>query len=232
MTPTNGQSPGRTRESGAHRWGARAARAVALGILGVLSLLVALAVTHPVDVDVLGQDVQVGAVAPSTTLGWSGPGQADLFGEGPVPTVQQFDGPIRPHIQWRQFNRDAAASAFIQTSTEDGRRAITDATSAVGDALARGWIAYFGRLVIVAGLVGALGYLVVVALGTITRGPRAPVRTAPRRVLTIDRVQVKFCNFQSPTTTRLPLVVTHSISPTGLTGDDNDGYFWPYWHPA
>ena len=182
MTPTNGQSPGRTRESGAHRWGARAARAVALGILGVLSLLVALAVTHPVDVDVLGQDVQVGAVAPSTTLGWSGPGQADLFGEGPVPTVQQFDGPIRPHIQWRQFNRDSAASAFIQTSTEDGRRTITDATSAVGAALARGWIAYFGRLVIVAGLVGALGYLVVVALGTITRGPRAPVRTAPRRV--------------------------------------------------
>ena len=182
MTPTNGQSPHRTRESGIHRWSGRAARAVALAILGVLSLLVALTVTDPVDVAVLGQDVQVGAVAPSTSLGWSGPGEADLFGQGAVPTVQQFDGPIRPRIVWRQFNRDSAASAFIKTSAEDGRRTITDATSAVGAALARGWIAYFGRLMVVAGLVGALGYLVLVALGTITRGSRAPARTAPRRV--------------------------------------------------
>jgi lysophospholipase L1-like esterase len=182
MTPPNGRTPERTRQSGEQRWGRHAAQAVALAILGVLSLLVALTLTHPVDVAVLGQDVQVGAVAPSTSLGWSGPGEADLFGEGAVPTVAQFDGPIRPRIVWRQFNRDAAASAFIQTSPEDGHRVITDATSAVGDALARGWIAYFGRLMVVAGLVGALGYLVVVALGTITRGSRAPVRPAPRRI--------------------------------------------------
>lgn len=182
MTPTNDQSPGRTRGARTHRRGGRAARAVALGILGLLSLLIALAVTPPVDVAVLGQDVQVGAVAPSTSLDWSGPGEADLFGAGAVPTVQQFDGPVRPRIEWRRFNRDAAASAFIQTSTEDGPRTITDATSALGAALARGWIAYFGRLVVVAGLVGALGYLVVVALGAIAQGPRARVRTAPHRV--------------------------------------------------
>ena len=157
-------------------------RAAAFGLLGLVALVVAVWLTPPVTVTVAGQDVQVGAVAPSRDAGWSGPGEADLFGEGPVRTVQQFDGPIRPRIEWRRFTRDAAASAFIQTSTQDGRRTIVANTAAVGQALARGWMTFFVRLVVVAGVVGALAYLVVIAVGTIVRGPRARVRSAPHRV--------------------------------------------------
>jgi hypothetical protein len=39
-----------------------------------------------------------------------------------------------PRIEWRRFTRDAAASAFIQTSTQDGRRTIVANTAAVGQA--------------------------------------------------------------------------------------------------
>src|SRR5829696_3656267 len=63
-----------------------AARAALLALLAFGAMVLALAVTPRVSVAVFGQVVEVGAVPPSAGLGLSGPGQADLFGEGTVQT--------------------------------------------------------------------------------------------------------------------------------------------------
>lgn len=143
-------------------------------VLAVAAVLLALAVTPSVTVATFGQTVRVGAVPPSLGLGWSGPGQADLFGEGPVDTVAQFAGPIRPRITWERFNRNAAAAAFIQ-STQDGSG--PDGTDSVGAALAKGWIDYFVRLLTTAAGLGAAGYLVVIAsFGLVRSNYQMPTR--------------------------------------------------------
>jgi hypothetical protein len=128
-------------------------------LLPVVALLVALAVTPPVTVSAFGQTVQVGAVAPSPHLGLSGPGEADLFGEGTLQTVQHFDGPIRPRLVWQRFNRNDEASQFIQSTSANGRRVVRTGSREVGRALADGWTAYFERLLLVAGIVGGVLYL-------------------------------------------------------------------------
>ncbi len=180
-TPGEHLAPPGARRLAARRWAGRALRAGGYVLLAVFSLLVALAATAPVVVSVFGQTVQVGAVPPSTAMGWSGPGEAELFGEGAIQTVQQFQGPIRPRIVWQQFNRDEEASAFIRTTTVDGRRTLTTNETAVGEALARGWIQYFVRLIAMSGVFGALSYMLAVAIGAIARGPRAKVRRARHR---------------------------------------------------
>jgi lysophospholipase L1-like esterase len=159
-----------------------AIRFLALLAIALAALLAAIALTPATSVTVFGQDVEVGAVAPGDWQGWSGPGQADLFGEGPIPTVQTFRGPIRPRIVWQSFNRDAAASAFLQPTSADARRSINTDTSAVGEALAQGWTGFFGRLVLMSGLFGALLYMVGMAGVQIVRGPRAANLTAGHRI--------------------------------------------------
>lgn len=182
MIPSTPDPRPRTQRATAIRWVAMALRAGGFAALAFTALLVALAATPPVPVTVFGQAVQVGAVAPSPSMGWSGPGQADLFGQGPVQTIQRFQGPVRPRVVWERFNRDSEASAFIQVTTVDGRRRVTTQAPAVGAALAEAWTQYFVRLVSVAGLVGALGHLLAVAVVAIVRGPHAHVRHAPHRV--------------------------------------------------
>lgn len=145
---------------------------VGLLALGLLSMLAAAALTPPVGVTVLGQDVQMGAVAPSLSGALSGPGVAELFGEGPIETVQQFEGPLRPRIVWQRFNPDAAAGAFIQTTTPDGRPRLGLDTTAIGETLAQGWLAFLVRLLVVAGIVGGLTYLVAVTAVGAVRGDR------------------------------------------------------------
>ncbi|MGB7980306.1 MAG: GDSL-type esterase/lipase family protein [Candidatus Nanopelagicales bacterium] len=154
------------------------------GILGMAltGLLAALALTPAASVTVFGQQVEVGAVAPSSLQGWAGPGQAELFGAGAVETIQTFEGPIRPRIVWQEFNRDAAASAFLQPNADDGRRVISTDTSAIGEALARGWIQFFLDLVLASILFAALAYLVVIAAEGIVRGPRATHPRARHRI--------------------------------------------------
>lgn len=136
-------------------------------LLAVTSTVLALAVTPLVPVSAFGQTVEVGAVPPSQGLGLSGPGQADLFGEGPVETVQHFDGPIRPLIVWQRFNRNDEAAAFLQSSTTDGRRVVGTGSVEVGRLLADGWKRYFERLVVVAGALGASAYLLVVGAAAV-----------------------------------------------------------------
>ncbi len=143
----------------ARGWARGGSWAAAYLVLAFTALLLALAVTPPVRLTVFGQNVEVGAVPPTPALGWSGPGQAQLFGEDPVDTALQFPGPVRPRLAWRNFNRDAAASDFIQTGTADGRRTLRTNTAAVGEALAGGWTAFFVRLLGVAGLIGGVLYL-------------------------------------------------------------------------
>ncbi len=177
MTTTPREPSAPTPAPRAGRWLGLTLRGLGILAVALTGLLAALALTPAVSVTVFGQQVEVGAVAPGSLQGWSGPGQAELFGAGSVETVQRFEGPIRPRIVWQEFNRDAAASAFLQPSAADGRRVISTDTSAIGDALARGWIEFFVRLVLASVLFAAVAYLVVIAAEGIARGPRA---THPR----------------------------------------------------
>jgi lysophospholipase L1-like esterase len=142
------------------RWRRRASAAVlVLGSAGV-GLVAALALTPPVAVAVFGQELRLGAVGPSGIRGVSGPGQAELFGQGPVQTALVFDGPIRPRLVWPRFDRTPAAAEFVETSPETGPQL---RTSALGGALAAGWTSYLLRLALVAG--AASGVVCVGLLG-------------------------------------------------------------------
>jgi lysophospholipase L1-like esterase len=129
-------------------------------VLALAAVVLALVVTPTASVSVFGQTVRVGAVAPGPHLGLSGPGEADLFGEGTVDTVQTFRGPIRPKIVWQRFNRNDEAAAFIQSGPGAG-------TARVGDALTSGWTRYFVRLTIVAAAIGGALYLLTVGLAAL-----------------------------------------------------------------
>jgi lysophospholipase L1-like esterase len=128
--------------------------------VALAAMTLALAVTPKAGVSVFGQQVKVGAVPPSPGLGLSGPGEADLFGEGIVETIQHFDGPIRPLIVWQRFNRNDDAAAFIQSGSADGRRTVSTGSADVGRQLAAGWTRYFGWLVVTAAVLGGVLYLV------------------------------------------------------------------------
>jgi lysophospholipase L1-like esterase len=179
-----------TPESPPARWVRRGVAAFGFLLLAVLSMLLALAITPPVPVTVLGQDLQVAAVAPTRAMSLSGPGVAELFGEGPIDTVQQFEGPLRPRIVWQRFDRDAAAGAFIQTTTPDGQAHLRLDTAAIGGPLARAWTTFLVRLVIIAGVLGALAYLVAATAIGMLRGPgwRARRATRPMRPLVASSV--------------------------------------------
>ena len=133
-------------------WSKRAAAAAAVLVSGAAAVVLALLVTPPTPVTAFGQDLRLGAVSPLAVRGWSGPGQADLFGEGPVETALRFDGIVRPRIVWQRFDRDPAAADFVQTSAQDGP---TFRTAALGEMLARGWTTYIVRLAVISALLAA-----------------------------------------------------------------------------
>jgi lysophospholipase L1-like esterase len=139
-------------------------------VLPLVAMVLALLVTPPVAVSAFGQTVEVGAVTPSPGLGLSGPGEADLFGEGTLATVQHFSGPIRPKIVWQRFNRNDDASSFLQSSSANGRRTVATGSREVGAALADGWSQYFRRLFLVAALIGGALYLLGVGAVALAEG--------------------------------------------------------------
>jgi hypothetical protein len=149
-------------------------RALLLILLAVTALILAVTVTPKTPVSVFGQTVQVGAVKPSLHLGLSGPGEADLFGEGVVETVQHFEGPIRPLIVWQRFNRNDDAAAFIQSGPDGGTRTVQTGSAQVGDALAAGWTRYFVALLIAAGIIGGALYLLSVGVAALTGHDQRP----------------------------------------------------------
>jgi lysophospholipase L1-like esterase len=158
--------------------------AAAVALLSVAALLGALAVTPPSVVTAFGQDLALGAVSPTALRGVSGPGQADLFGEGPVDTTVVFEGPIRPRLVWTRFNRNDAASQFIQTTDSGGRPTLR--TSELGSLLADGWIAYLGRLVLVAGALGGGLYLVGIGLTALVASGALTLTSARDRLAQVS----------------------------------------------
>ncbi|MEZ5118209.1 MAG: GDSL-type esterase/lipase family protein [Candidatus Nanopelagicales bacterium] len=157
--------------------GPRVISAVVLAVLAAAAgLVLALIVTPPVTVTVFGQDLRLGAVSPLEIRGVSGPGQADLFGEGPVQTALQFDGPIRPRIVWQRFDRNRAAADFIQTSDVSGPSFRTDL---LGSALAAGWTAYFLRLIAMSAVLAGAVRLALLGAARVLRG--SLLRPASRR---------------------------------------------------
>lgn len=158
-----------------------AGRSLALLALAISALLVALTFTPSVSVSVFGQTVGVGAVRPTLTL--SGPGRADLFGEGSLATVQHFQGPVRPMIVWQRFNRNADAAQFIQSTSVNGRRTVSFGARDVGRVLQDGWSSYFTRLIAVTGGVGGLLYLLLVGASTFL--PNAQHRRRRHRLISL-----------------------------------------------
>ena len=165
-----------------------AGRSFLVLLVALTAMIVALAVAPRASVSVFGQTVEVGAVTPSRHLGLSGPGEADLFGEGVVDTVQRFDGPIRPRIVWQRFNRNDDAAAFIQSDSSDGRRTVETGSDQVGDALVAGWTRYFLGLVIAAGAIGGALYLLTVGAAALLGRAHGTRRRSQHLVLLVASV--------------------------------------------
>jgi lysophospholipase L1-like esterase len=97
--------------------------------------------------------------------------------------VLSFDGPLRPRLVWQRFNRDGAASSFIQAAPPSG--GVQLGTQELGQALASGWSLYLVRLILVAGGLGGVAYLGLVGLRSIANPNRARTRSRRRRLLTL-----------------------------------------------
>jgi len=125
---------------------------VAAVVMAGASIAVALLVTPLQQVTVAGEEIGVGAAAP--TLSLSGPGEVDLFGQR-LPTTLRFAGPVRPRLTLTHITLNKQlASAFAGGGHGP-------APGAVGSALASGWTRYFIWEAVVAGgcallLVGAV----------------------------------------------------------------------------
>ena len=148
------------------RW-ARLARRWLMGLLLLVvsagaGIAVALLVTPMQTVTVAGQVIQVGASAPS--LGVSGPGQVDLFGQS-LPTNLNFAGPVRPRLQLSQITINSQLTTFVQGDHP------AEAERILGSRLADGWKRYFAWETVIAGA-GAL-----LVVGAVAGWRRIPHRT-------------------------------------------------------
>jgi hypothetical protein len=134
---------------GSRAWLAFAAAAV---LVAAVSITVALLVTPMQQVAVAGQTVSVGAAAP--TLSTSGPGELDLFGQSLLTRIS-FLGPVRPRLALTHITLGQQLGSLFSSQR------LTTPGHVIGQALAAGWIRYFGwEIVITAGvalfLAGAL----------------------------------------------------------------------------
>jgi lysophospholipase L1-like esterase len=94
----------------AGRWPARAAAVAAVIVAAVVAMIAALEVTPMQTVTVAGQVIAVGA---GPRLGFSGPGEVDLFGQG-LPTAISIPGPIQPRLQLSQITLNSELANFVQ----------------------------------------------------------------------------------------------------------------------
>jgi hypothetical protein len=115
------------------RWPARVLAAVAVVLAAVLAAGVALEVTPMQTVTVAGQVIGVGA---APRLGFSGPGEVDLFGQG-LPTAISIPGPIRPKLQLSQITLNSELANFVQGRTQ------SHAGLTLRTQLVAGWERYF-----------------------------------------------------------------------------------------
>jgi lysophospholipase L1-like esterase len=138
---------------------------VLLVVLACGAIAVALQVTPMQTVTVAGQVIRVGATAPS--LGMSGPGEIDLFGQS-LPTSIRFTGPVRPRLQLSQISINSELTTFVEGTKAAGAERI------LGARLADGWKRYFAWETAVTG-VGTL-----ILVGALAGWRRVPHRTTVR----------------------------------------------------
>jgi hypothetical protein len=115
------------------RWPARLLAAVAVILAALLAASAALEVTPMQTVTVAGQVIKVGA---APRLGFSGPGEVDLFGQG-LPTAISIPGPIQPELQLSQITLNSELANFVQGRSE------SHAGLTLRTQLVAGWERYF-----------------------------------------------------------------------------------------
>ena len=125
------------------------------GVLVVAAAIaLALVVTPTQDVTVAGEEIGVGAAAPS--LSFSGPGEVNLFGQR-LPTILQFAGPVRPSLTLTHITLDEQLASMFRP----GGHGLVPGRAAIGHALASAWTTYFEWEI---GITGAAALLLTGAL--------------------------------------------------------------------
>ena len=114
------------------RWALRAAIPVAAAFLLLASLWMAVRITPLQSVTAAGQTVDVGAAAPG--LGFSGPGEMDLFGQT-IATQPQFPGPVRPRLRLTHITANAELEQLLGSSDKNS-------AGILGSQLSAGWLRY------------------------------------------------------------------------------------------
>jgi lysophospholipase L1-like esterase len=109
---------------------------VGAGVLvAAASIALALVVTPLQETTVAGEEIGVGAAAP--TLSLSGPGEVDLFGQK-LPTTLKFAGPVRPRLTLSHITLDRQLASMFNPA-----HGAVPVRVAIGDALAAAWTRYF-----------------------------------------------------------------------------------------
>ena len=141
----------------------RTRRALAYLGAGILvaaaAIALALVVTPMQDVTVAGEEIGVGAAAPS--LSFSGPGEVNLFGQR-LPTILQFAGPVRPSLTLTHITLDEQLASMFRP----GQQGLVPGRAAIGHALASAWTTYFEWEIGITGAVAVFaGLLLIQKLG-------------------------------------------------------------------
>src|ERR1700760_766499 len=105
------------------------------GLVAAASIALALVVTPLQQTTVAGEEIGVGAAAP--TLSLSGPGEVDLFGQK-LPTTLSFAGPVRPRLTLAHITLDRQLASMFNPA-----HGAVPVRVAIGDALATAWKRYF-----------------------------------------------------------------------------------------
>jgi lysophospholipase L1-like esterase len=126
----------------AGRWPGRILAAIAVILAAIVAAVVALEVTPMQTVTVAGQVIKVGA---GPRLGFSGPGEVDLFGQG-LPTAVSIPGPVQPRLQLSQITLNSQLANFVTGHS------LGHAGLALRTQLVAGWQHYFAWETAVAAL--------------------------------------------------------------------------------
>jgi hypothetical protein len=122
------------------RWLRRLLAVVGVVLAAVLSVSVALEVAPMQTVTVAGQVINVGA---APRLGFSGPGEVELFGQG-LPTAISIPGPIQPRLQLSELTLNSQLANFVQG------RSPSHAGLTLRTQLVAGWERYFAWEIVIA----------------------------------------------------------------------------------
>ena len=104
-------------------------------LVAAAAIALALVVTPLQDTTVAGEEIGVGAAAP--TLSLSGPGEVDLFGQR-LPTTLDFAGPVRPRLTLAHITLDRQLASMFNPA-----HGALPVRVAIGQALAAAWTRYF-----------------------------------------------------------------------------------------